>query len=58
MKGNFLVRFGKGLLHRSLLVHPFILAGQVATFYYFSHFLIVLPLLGIIENVLSILGVT
>jgi hypothetical protein len=35
---------------------PYILAGQIATAYYFFNFLIMLPLLGIIDNVLSILG--
>jgi hypothetical protein len=35
---------------------PFIVAGQVATAYYFSHFLIIIPLFGIIDNVLSVLA--
>jgi hypothetical protein len=28
----------------------------MATAYYFAHFLIILPVLGIIDNVLSVLG--
>jgi hypothetical protein len=32
-------------------------AGQIATAYYFAHFLIILPILGIIDNVLSSLGI-
>ena len=35
---------------------PFIIAGQFATAYYFAHFLIILPALGIIDNVISLLG--
>jgi hypothetical protein len=32
-------------------------AGQIATAYYFAHFLIILPILGIIDNVLSSVGI-
>jgi hypothetical protein len=39
-----------------ILFHPFILAGQIATTYYFSHFLIILPISGIIDNVLGIIA--
>jgi hypothetical protein len=35
---------------------PFIVAGQIATAYYFAHFLIILPLFGFIDNILSLLG--
>jgi hypothetical protein len=38
------------------LVHPFIVAGQIATGYYFSHFLIILPLSGIIDNIVGKVG--
>jgi hypothetical protein len=31
-------------------------AGQIATAYYFAHFLVILPILGIIDNVLSSVG--
>lgn len=55
MIGNYPVRFGKGV-HWRTLVHPFIVAGQIATAYYFAHFLIILPLLGIIDNWLSEVG--
>jgi len=37
---------------------PFIVAGQFATAYYFLHFLVLLPVLGIIDNVLSELGIS
>jgi ubiquinol-cytochrome c reductase cytochrome b subunit len=37
---------------------PFILAGQFATTYYFLHFLLILPIFGIIDNVLSLLAIT
>jgi hypothetical protein len=61
MKGNFHVRFGKGIIIIKymvfiILVHPFILAGQIATAYYFAHFLIILPLFGFIHNILSIIS--
>lgn len=36
---------------------PYVIAGQIATIYYFAHFLIILPLFGIIDNVLSLLGI-
>jgi hypothetical protein len=31
-------------------------AGQIGTAYYFAHFLVILPILGIIDNVLSSVG--
>jgi ubiquinol-cytochrome c reductase cytochrome b subunit len=52
---NFLILMWLGSCH---VEPPFILAGQVATAYYFSHFLIILPLLGIVDNVISLLGIT
>jgi len=52
---NFLVLMWLGSCH---VEPPFIVAGQVATFYYFLHFLVILPILGIIDNVLSILAIT
>ena len=50
---NFIILMWLGSCH---VETPFILAGQVATAYYFSHFLIHLPLLGIADNVLGILA--
>jgi len=52
---NFLVLMWLGSCH---VEQPFIVAGQVATVYYFAHFLLILPFLGIIDNVLSLLGVS
>jgi hypothetical protein len=37
---------------------PYIFAGQIATTYYFSHFLFIIPLFGIIDNVLTIIGIS
>lgn len=50
---NFLVLMWLGSCH---VEPPFILAGQIATAYYFAHFLIIIPMFGIIHNILSILG--
>ena len=50
---NFLILMWLGSCHVEV---PYILAGQIATVYYFSHFLILLPLFGIVDNVLSLLG--
>lgn len=50
---NFLVLMWLGSCH---VEAPFILAGQIATAYYFSHFLIILPISGIIDNVLGIIA--
>jgi ubiquinol-cytochrome c reductase cytochrome b subunit len=50
---NFLVLMWLGSCH---VEAPFVIAGQIATAYYFSHFLIILPILGIVENVLSLIG--
>jgi hypothetical protein len=52
---NFLVLMWLGSCH---VEPPFIIAGQIATAYYFIHFLILIPLFGIIDNVLSILATT
>jgi len=50
---NFLVLLWLGSCH---VEPPFILAGQIATGYYFFHFLVIIPLLGIIENSLGLIG--
>ena len=52
---NFLVLMWLGSCH---VEPPYIVAGQVATAFYFSHFLIVIPLFGILDNVLSMLART
>jgi hypothetical protein len=50
---NFLVLMWLGSCH---VEPPYIVAGQIATIYYFLHYLIIVPILGIIDNVLSLLG--
>jgi len=52
---NFLVLMWLGSCH---VEPPFILAGQIATAYYFAHFLIITPIFGVIHNVLSIIGIS
>lgn len=52
---NFLVLMWLGSCH---VEPPFIVAGQIATAYYFTHFLILIPLFGIMDNVLSIIATT
>lgn len=52
---NFLVLMWLGSCH---VEAPFIIAGQIATAYYFAHFLIIIPLFGIIDNVLSMLALS
>ena len=52
---NFLLLMWLGSCH---VEPPFIVAGQFATAYYFAHFLIILPVLGIIDNVISLLGLS
>lgn len=37
---------------------PFITVGQICTAYYFGHFLVVVPLIGIVENTLLDLATT
>ena len=51
---NFLVLMWLGSCH---VEAPFVVAGQIATAYYFAHFLIILPVFGILENVLSSIGI-
>jgi ubiquinol-cytochrome c reductase cytochrome b subunit len=51
---NFLILMWLGSCH---VEPPFIIAGQFATAYYFLHFLVLLPILGIVDNVLSELGI-
>ena len=51
---NFIVLMWLGSCH---VEAPFVVAGQIATAYYFSHFLIILPVFGIINNVLGSLGI-
>lgn len=51
---NFLVLMWLGSCH---VEAPFVVAGQIATVYYFAHFLIILPVFGIVENVLSSIGI-
>lgn len=35
---------------------PFVLMGQIATFIYFAYFLIIVPIISTIENVLFYIG--
>ena len=44
---NFLVLMQLGAKH---VESPFIEFGQISTVFYFSHFLIIIPLISIIEN--------
>jgi ubiquinol-cytochrome c reductase cytochrome b subunit len=46
---NFLILMSLGAKH---VEDPFILFGQISTVLYFGHFLIIVPLLSIIENTL------
>jgi ubiquinol-cytochrome c reductase cytochrome b subunit len=52
---NFLLLMWLGSCH---VEPPFIIAGQIATAYYFAHFLLLLPILGIIDNIISLLGLS
>jgi ubiquinol-cytochrome c reductase cytochrome b subunit len=47
---NFLILMWIGANHAE---PPFILIGQIASFYYFSFFLFILPFISIIENILA-----
>ena len=47
---NFLILMWIGANHAE---PPFILIGQIASIYYFSYFLFILPLITIIENILA-----
>lgn len=40
---------GLGQVH---IEEPYVLLGQISTFYYFAHFVIILPLVTLAENVL------
>ena len=51
--GNFLILMQLGAKH---VESPFIEFGQISTVLYFSHFLILMPLISIIENSLVDLG--
>ena len=51
--GNVIVL---GLLGAAPLATPLILAGQIATIAYFGYFLVLLPLLGLLEATLSLAG--
>jgi ubiquinol-cytochrome c reductase cytochrome b subunit len=45
--GNFLILMQLGAKH---VESPFIVFGQISTVIYFSHFLIIVPLISLIEN--------
>ena len=45
--GNFLILMLLGAKH---VESPFIVFGQISTVIYFSHFLIIVPLISLIEN--------
>lgn len=51
--GNFLFLMFIGSVH---VEEPYITLGQYATIFYFSYFLILVPLLGVLENTLADLG--
>lgn len=51
---NFLLLGALGAMHIEV---PFILLGQLATIFYFSYFLILLPLISILENILFYLAI-
>jgi ubiquinol-cytochrome c reductase cytochrome b subunit len=46
---NFLILMQLGAKH---VEDPFIMLGQISTVYYFAHFVIILPLVSLIENTL------
>jgi len=52
---NFLLLMWLGSCH---VEPPFIIAGQFATAYYFAHFILIIPILGIIDNIISLLGLS
>jgi ubiquinol-cytochrome c reductase cytochrome b subunit len=52
--GNFLILMQLGAKH---VESPFIELGQISTVIYFAHFLIVVPLVSLIENSLIELAV-
>jgi ubiquinol-cytochrome c reductase cytochrome b subunit len=51
--GNFLILMQLGAKH---VESPFIEFGQISTVIYFGHFLIIVPLISLIENSLVDLG--
>jgi ubiquinol-cytochrome c reductase cytochrome b subunit len=51
--GNFLILMQLGAKH---VESPFIEFGQISTIIYFGHFLIIVPLISLIENSLVDLG--
>lgn len=36
---------------------PYVIVGQIATFLYFAYFLIIVPIISIIENILFYIGI-
>jgi ubiquinol-cytochrome c reductase cytochrome b subunit len=52
---NFLILMKLGAKH---VESPFIELGQICTIYYFSHFLIIVPIINLFENSLVVLGNT
>lgn len=51
---NFLILMQLGAKH---VEYPFIELGQISTVLYFAHFIIIIPLINLIENNLMKLGV-
>jgi ubiquinol-cytochrome c reductase cytochrome b subunit len=47
--GNFFILMQLGAKH---VESPYIELGQLATFYYFAHFLVIVPLVSLLENTL------
>jgi ubiquinol-cytochrome c reductase cytochrome b subunit len=50
---NFLLLGTLGQVHVEV---PFILLGQLSTIYYFSYFIILVPIISYIENILFYIG--
>lgn len=50
---NFLILMQLGAKH---VEEPFIVFGQISTILYFSHFLIITPVISLIENTLMNIG--
>nr|YP_008475176.1 apocytochrome b [Candida labiduridarum]AGS44481.1 apocytochrome b [Candida labiduridarum] len=50
---NFLLLGNLGQLHVEI---PFIALGQFATLYYFAHYIIIIPLISTIENIMFYIG--
>ena len=51
--GNFLILMALGAKH---VESPFIELGQISTVIYFAHFLIIVPVISLLENSLIELG--